>query len=100
MTVNYESISDKAFYEYEKLFFEEICSLDTEGRDSFDTPLPGMEQIHFACVQDTVERLTELTGKLSTFQWRNCLFVPIDRNARPKDIYKEVFEELKHSFPW
>ena len=99
MTVNYESISDKAFYEYEKLFFEEICSLDTEGRDSFDTPLPGMEQIHFACVQDTVERLTELTGKLSTFQWRNCLFVPIDRNARPKDIYKEVFEELKHSFP-
>ena len=100
MSVRYESISDKAFYEYEKLFFEEICGLNTEGRDSFDTALPGpLEQIRFACVQDTVERLTELTGRLSTFQWRNCLFVPIDRNIRPNDIYEEVYEQLKQACP-
>ncbi len=100
MSVNYEHISDRVFYEYEKLFFEEICLLDTQGRDSFDTALPEpLERIHFACVQDTAERLTELTGRLSTFQWRNCLFVPIDKNIRPKDIYEEVYEQLKQTCP-
>lgn len=100
MGANYEVISDRAFYEYEKLFFEEICLLDTEGRDSFDTALPApLNRIHFACVQDTVERLTEITGLTSKFQWRNCLFVPIDRNIRPNDIYKEVYEELRTRHP-
>lgn len=100
MAVSYESISPEAFYGYEKLFFEEVCLLDTKGRKSFDTALPEpLEQIHFACVQDTVERLTEETKRLSTFQWRNCLFVPIDKSVRPNDIYEEVYDELKRRHP-
>ena len=100
MAINYEQLSAEAFFEYEKLFFEDICLLDTTGRSSFSVPLPApLDRVHFACVQDTVERLTEETGRLSVFQWRNCLFVPIDRTVRPNDIYEEVYEQLRSCHP-
>lgn len=70
MTIEYASITEDELYSYEKLFFEDICLLDTSGRDSFSVPLPApLDRIHFACVQDTVERLTKETGRLSVFQW-------------------------------
>ena len=98
--MQYESLSEDALSRYEKFFFEEVCLLDTKGRDSFGIPLPKpLERIHFACVQDTVERLTEETHRLSTFQWRNCLFVPIDKSVRPNDVYEEVYDELKRCHP-
>lgn len=98
--MQFENLSEKTLARYEKLFFEEICLLDTKGRDSFGIPLPEpLERIHFACVQDTVERLTEETHRLSTFQWRNCLFVPIDKSVRPNDVYEEVYDELKRRHP-
>ena len=98
--MQFENLSEDALARYEKFFFEEVCLLDTKGRDSFGIPLPKpLERIHFACVQDTVERLTEETHRLSTFQWRNCLFVPIDKSVRPKDVYEEVYDELKRSHP-
>lgn len=100
MTIEYASITEDELYSYEKLFFEDICLLDTSGRDSFSVPLPApLDRIHFACVQDTVERLTKETGRLSVFQWRNCLFVPIEHNVKPNDIYDEVFEVLRNSHP-
>ena len=98
--MQFENLSEKILARYEKLFFEEVCLLDTKDRDFFSIPLPKpLERIHFACVQDTVERLTEETHRLSTFQWRNCLFVPIDKSVRPNDVYEEVYDELKRSHP-
>lgn len=100
MSISLESISQERLVQYQRLFFEEICLLDTAGRDSFSVPLPTpLDRVHFACVQDTVERLTEETHRLSTFQWRNCLFVPIDRNTRPNDMYEEVYDELRRRHP-
>lgn len=38
MTIEYASITEDELYSYEKLFFEDICLLDTSGRDSFSVP--------------------------------------------------------------
>lgn len=100
MAIEYASITEQELCEYQRLFFERVCLLDTAGRDSFSIPLPApLDRIHFACVQDTAERLTEETGRLSVFQWRNCLFVPIDRRVKINEVYEEVFEQLRHRHP-
>lgn len=101
MSIKCESIEQSLLLQYERVFFEEICGLDTTGRESLSVPLGSpLERMHFACVQDTVERLTaDWGGSLSKFQWRNCIFVPIDRLTRPNDIYEEVYETLRHEYP-
>ena len=101
MGVRFEDIDPSLLLQYERIFFEDICGLDTVGRSSFSVPLPEpLERIHFACVQDTVERLTaDWGGRLSKFQWRNCLFVPIDRRTRLNDVYEEVYETLRDEHP-
>ena len=58
--------------EYERFFFKEICMFDTGSRKDFNIPLPANERIHFACVQDTVRRLTEVTNN---FKVRKKLYV-------------------------
>ncbi|MBR3384571.1 MAG: hypothetical protein IKG69_05110, partial [Atopobiaceae bacterium] len=51
-------------------------------------------------MQDTLERLTaEWGGNLSKFQWRNCVFAPIDRRTRPNEAYEEVYEALRTEYP-
>lgn len=84
---------------YQRFFFEEICLLDTGDRADFSCPLPGNELLHFSCVQDTVKRLTEETGRLSRFQWRNCVFVPVDARVPINEIYESTFDWLKEHYP-
>lgn len=84
---------------YERFFFERICSMSIADRRDFTVDLPQVEGLYFTSVQDTVERLTELSGKLSKFQWRNCIFAPIGRSVRPEDA-KEVFNQLKSEAPF
>lgn len=92
------AISQEELTAYQRFFFEEICLLSTEGRTEFSCPLPANDRIHFACVQDTVKRLTEETGRLSRFQWRNCIFVPIDGRTIINDIYLETYDWLKENY--
>lgn len=99
MGTRFESIDKDARKAYERFFFKRICSMNIANRQSFTVPLPQVEGLYFTSVQDTVERLTEITKKLSRFQWRNCIFAPISGSARPKDIYEEVFRQLKSKAP-
>ena len=101
MSIRLEDIDQKTLIQYERVFFREVCGLDTSDRDSLSVPLNApLERMHFACVQDTVERLTaDWGGNLSKFQWRNCIFVPIDRLTKPNDIYEEVYETLRQEYP-
>ena len=96
----FESLDENKLGAYEKHYFEEVCRIPTGNRRSFSTPLTQIEGLHFACVQDTVERLIETEhGKLSTFQWRNFIFAPIDRNVNEHDMYMQVFDELRSTLP-
>lgn len=98
--IRLENLPEDALARFEKLFFEAMCNIATGNRKAFSTPLPQCEGLHFACVQDTVERLTELeSGRLSALQWRNFVFAPIDRSINPRDVYSEVFDELRSSVP-
>ena len=99
MEIRFEFIDEEARRSYERFFFEKICSMVIGGRQNFTVPLPQVEGLYFTSVQDTVERLTDLSGRLSTFQWRNCIFAPISRSVRPKDIYEEIFKQLKSTVP-
>ena len=97
----FENLTEETLARYEKYFFEEICKIPTGDRRTFSIPLTEYEGLHFACVQDTVERLIEEggTGKLSKFQWRNFIFAPVDRNVSVKDVYEQVFDELRRTLP-
>jgi hypothetical protein len=95
----FEPMTERDRKQYEKFFFESICSMDIQDRLEFTIPLPQIEGLYFTSVQDTVERLTDLTGRLSKFQWRNCIFAPIDRTVKLKDIYEDVFNMLKTKIP-
>ena len=96
----FEGLDENKLGAYEKYYFEEICKIPTGRRRTFSTPLPQIEGLHFACVQDTVERLVETEhGKLSTFQWRNFIFAPVDRNVRERDVFMQVFDELRRTLP-
>ena len=96
----FERLSEDTLAAYERCYFEEVCKIPTGRRSTFSTPLPQIEGLHFACVQDTVERLIETEhGRLSTFQWRNFVFAPIDRNVSEKDVYERVFDELRRALP-
>jgi len=97
--IRFESIDEDARRAYERFFFERICSMNVSGRHDFTVPLPQVDGLNFTSVQDTVERLTALSGRLSTFQWRNCIFATIRKSVRPKDIYEEIFSELKAKVP-
>jgi hypothetical protein len=97
--MHFERIDEDARKEYERFFFERICSMSIAGRKDFTVPLPQVEGLYFTSVQDTVERLTNLSGRLSKFQWRNCIFAPIGKSIRPRDIYEEVFKQLKSKAP-
>ena len=99
--MQFENLSAKTLARYEKYFFEEICKIPTGDRQSFSIPLSECEGLHFACVQDTVERLIEEggSGRLSRFQWRNFVFAPVDRNVSVKDVYEQVFDELRQTLP-
>lgn len=103
MKVRLESIDEDARRAYERFFFETICSMSTAGREDFTVPLPQIEGLYFTSVQDTVERLTDRDrkgfGSLSKFQWRNFIFVPIAKSVRPRDVYQELFNELKSKAP-
>lgn len=99
MEMRFECIDEDERRTYERFFFGRICSINIAGRQDFTVPLPQVEGLYFTSVQDTVERLTDLTGRLSTFQWRNCIFAPISRSARPNDIYEEIFRQLKSKAP-
>lgn len=97
--MRYEPLDPKVLFEYERFFFREICLLETGDRDAFSIELPEIPNMHFACVQDTVERLTKISGRLSAFQWRNCLFAPIDERTKLSEVYQEAFAELRHAYP-
>lgn len=99
MEMRFECIDEDVRRAYELFFFERICSMNIAGRLDFTVPLLQVEGLYFTSVQDTVERLTDLSGRLSTFQWRNCIFAPISRSTRPKDIYDEIFRQLKAKVP-
>ena len=99
MKMRFESIDEEARRAYEKFFFERICSMSIAGRKDFTVPLPQVEGLYFTSVQDTVERLTKLSGRLSKFQWRNCIFAPIGKSVKPRDVYEEVFRQLKSKAP-
>ena len=96
----FESLDKNRLDAYERYYFQEICRIPTGSRRSFSIPLPQIEGLHFACVQDTVERLIETEhGRLSTFQWRNFVFAPIDKGVREQAVYMQVFEELRNKLP-
>jgi hypothetical protein len=97
--MSFECIDEEVRRTFEQFFFEKICSMNIAGRRDFTIPLPQIEGLYFTSVQDTVQRLTDLSGRLSTFQWRNCIFAPIDVSIRPKDIYEEIFRQLKSKAP-
>jgi hypothetical protein len=97
--IRFEPIDEDARRAYERFFFERICSMSTTGRQDLTVPLPQIEGLYFTSVQDTVERLTDLSGRLSKFQWRNCIFAPIGNSNKPKDVYEEVFRQLKSKAP-
>ena len=98
--IRLENLPEDALARFEKLFFEAMCNIATGNRKALSTPLPQCEGLHFACVQDTVERLTELeSGRLSALQWRNFVFAPIDRSINPRDVYLKVFDDLRRSVP-
>lgn len=101
MSIRYEDIDPWILLQYERVFFEEVCGLDVSDRESLSVPLGApLEKMHFACVQDTVERLiADWGGNLSKFQWRNCIFVPIDRRVRLHDIYEQVYEDIRREHP-
>jgi hypothetical protein len=99
MKIRFESIDEDARKTYERFFFERICSMNVSERQDFTVPLPQVDGLNFTSVQDTVERLTTLSGRLSTFQWRNCIFAPIRKSVRPNDIYEEIFSNLKTKVP-
>lgn len=99
MEVRFERIDEEARRAYERFFFERICSMSIADRKDFTVPLRQVEGLYFTSVQDTVERLTKPFGKLSTFQWRNCIFAPICKSIRPRDVYEEVFGQLKSKAP-
>ena len=84
---------------YERFFFERICSMSIADRRDFTVDLPQVEGLYFTSVQDTVERLMEPSGRLSKFQWRNCIFAPIDNSVRPENA-EEVFNQLKSKAPF
>lgn len=99
MPIRFESIDEDARRAYERFFFERICLMDVSARRDFTVPLPQIDGLNFTSVQDTVERLTEITKQVSRFQWRNCIFAPIRKSVRPRDIYEEIFRELKSKVP-
>ena len=99
MKMRFECIDEDVRRAYERFFFKRICSMNIAGRQSFTVPLPQVEGLYFTSVQDTVERLTDISRRLSKFQWRNCIFAPISRSAKPKDIYEEIFRQLKLKVP-
>lgn len=99
MELRFEWIDEEVRRAYERFFFERICSMNVADRQDFTVPLPQVEGLYFTSVQDTVERLTDLSGRLSTFQWRNCIFAPIRRSEKPKEIHEEVFRRLKSKVP-
>jgi hypothetical protein len=99
MAMHFVRISDDTRRAYERFFFEKICSMKIASRQDFTIPLPQVEGLYFTSVQDTVERLTDLSGRLSTFQWRNCIFAPISKSARSRDIYLKIFGLLKSRTP-
>lgn len=99
MEMQYANIDTAKRRAYERFFFETICSMRIADRSDFTVDLPQVEGLYFTSVQDTVERLTELTGRLSKFQWRNCIFAPMDRTVRPGDA-EEVFKQLKSKAPF
>ena len=39
MSIKCESIEQSLLLQYERVFFEEICGLDTTGRESLSVPL-------------------------------------------------------------
>ena len=96
----FENLTEETLAAYEKFFFEGICKIPAGNRRTFSTPLTRIEGLHFACVQDTVERLIEAEhGQLSTFQWRNFVFAPIDKSVPRKRVYERVFDELRREYP-
>ncbi len=99
MEISFESVDENTRRIYERFFFERICSMSVASRQDFTIPLLQVEGLYFTSVQDTVERLTELSGRVSTFQWRNCVFAPISRSTKPKDVYEEIFSQLKAKVP-
>ncbi len=99
VTIHFQHLDRAARSTYERFFFETICSMNIGTRSDFTVPLPQINGLYFTSVQDTVERLTDLSGRLSKFQWRNCIFAPITKSARPRDVYEEIFEELKCKVP-
>ncbi len=99
MEISFESVDENTRRIYERFFFERICSMSVASRQDFTIPLLQVEGLYFTSVQDTVERLTELSGRVSTFQWRNCIFAPINRTTKPKEVYEEIFSQLKSKVP-
>lgn len=99
MELQFETIDDDERRAYERFFFERICSIDVGSRQDFTVKVPQVEGLYFTSVQDTVERLTDISGRLSTFQWRNCIFAPISRTERPNESYEKIFSLLKTKVP-
>ena len=96
----FENLSEEELARYEKFYFEEMCRVSTGDRHSFSVPLSQCEGLHFACMQDTVERLTEIdSGRLSALQWRNFVFALIDKSISPRSVYVQVFDELRSALP-
>lgn len=98
--IQFESLAEETLARYEKFYFEELCCVSTGDRRTFSIPLSQYKGLHFACIQDTVERLTEVeSGRLSTLQWRNFVFAPIDKGVSPRNVYLKVFDDLQNVLP-
>lgn len=90
---------------YEHFFFEKICSMRNVRKDDLSVPLSMFDEykpltnIWFSTVQDSIARMDARYGRLSTFQWRHCLFIPIASTTNANDIYKETFDLIKSHVP-
>ncbi|MBR3384569.1 MAG: hypothetical protein IKG69_05100 [Atopobiaceae bacterium] len=42
MIVRFEEVDASTLLTYERVFFEEVCGLDTSGRDTLSVPIPTL----------------------------------------------------------
>ena len=94
-----KSISTTDLSQYEKFFFENICNIDTGNRKNFSTALSEIPNANVAFAQDTISRLTRKGGRLSKFQWRICVFYPIEEKTNLNILKDEIFKSLKNEYP-
>ena len=92
-------VSETDLSQYEKFFFENICNINTGNRQNFSTALSEIPNANVAFAQDAISRLTKKGGRLSKFQWRICVFYPIEEKTNLNILKDEIFKSLKNEYP-